>query len=220
MARDGFPMILTFLAGSILSAILWIGTSGWFFLALALILGCATLFLMYFFRDPERRSPANDRYVLSPADGRIISIEKVAEDEFLHDTVQRISIFMSPLNVHVNRIPVNGTVQYYRYKKGKFLAAYTPESSAENEQTVIGIQNGNFKVLFKQIAGVLARRIVCRLTEGDTVKQGARFGLIKLGSRVDVFLPLSVKIRVEMNQRVTAGESILGEIENVFKKQP
>lgn len=220
MARDGFPMILTFLAASILAVILWIGTSGWFFLVLTLILGGLTLFLMYFFRDPERHAPANDHYILSPADGRVISIEKVTEDVFLHDTVQRISIFMSPLNVHVNRIPINGTVRYYRYKKGKFLAAYTPESSAENEQTVIGIQNGDFKILFKQIAGVLARRIVCHLKEGDTVKQGAKFGLIKLGSRVDVFLPVSVKIRVEMNQRVTAGESILGEIEHVFKKQP
>jgi phosphatidylserine decarboxylase len=189
-----------------------IWTAVWFFLVLAILFWGLTFFLSYFFRDPERHPPENEHYILSPADGRVISIEKVTENEFLHDTVNKISIFMSPLNVHINRVPINGRVQHYRYKKGKFFAAYKPESSAENEQTVIGIQNGEFKLLFKQIAGVLARRIVCNLQEGDTVKQGVKFGLIKLGSRVDIFFPVSVKIRIEMNQQVTAGESILGEI--------
>lgn len=219
MAREGIPTVLLFLAGALLFTFLTLWTSVWVLGIVAIIFWGLTLFLTYFFRDPERTPPVSKNLILSPADGRIVSIEEVTESYFLHGTVTKISIFMSPLNVHINRIPISGRVAFYRYKKGKFLAAYKPEASAENEQTIIGIRDGEFKLLFKQIAGVLARRIVCNLEEEDTVRQGEKFGLIKLGSRVDVFLPASVNVRIKLNQNVIAGESILGEIQYGLEKQ-
>jgi len=167
------------------------------------------LFTLNFFRDPERHTPDTKNGVISPADGTVVVVKEVVEDEYIKGSAIQISIFMSPLNVHVNRIPISGTVGYFEYVKGKYFAAFEDKASLENEQTHIGIDNGRFKVFFKQIAGFIARRIVCTAKVGDRVTAGARFGMIKFGSRVDVFVPKNSDIRVSLGQKTVAGESVL-----------
>jgi phosphatidylserine decarboxylase len=168
-------------------------------------------FTTYFFRDPERVTPKIDKGIIAPADGKIINIKRVRDEEFFHADVRQISIFMSPLNVHVNRNPISGTVKHTRYVKGEYFAAFEDKASEKNEQMIVGIEGNNQKVMFKQIAGFIARRIVCPLKPGDTVNVGERFGMIKFGSRVDVFFPLSVNIRAQIGDMTKAGETILGE---------
>lgn len=214
LAREGMTLVLPFL----LIAVIFSGSAYFFpiflLVLLAIIFWVGTVFLIFFFRDPERVITDNELAIVSPADGKVLSIEKTEENEFLRVPVHKISIFMSPFNVHINRIPLSGTIDYLRYVKGKFLAAYKPESSAENEQMIIGITNPEVKILFKQVSGVLARRIVCYLKIGSQVKRGMKFGLIKFGSRVEMFLPLKVKLQVVNGQQVVGGESIIGVIQH------
>jgi len=165
-----------------------------------------------FFRDPERTSPAGENLVLSPADGKIIAIRQLEEREFLKSGATMVSIFMSPLNVHVNRNPISGMVKHLRYVKGEYFAAFEDKASEKNEQMVIGIEGPRGRVLFKQIAGFLARRIVCTLKMDDTVKAGERFGMIKFGSRVDVFVPASAAVRAKVGDETVAGETVLAEL--------
>jgi phosphatidylserine decarboxylase len=174
----------------------------------ALALG-VFLFALNFFRDPDRQTPADDNAVISPADGTVVVVKEVAEIRYLKAEAIQISIFMSPLDVHVNRIPISGKVGYFDYVEGKYFAAFEDKASLDNEQTLIGIDNGKFKVFFKQIAGFIARRIVCTVKVGDDVAAGKRFGMIKFGSRVDVFVPKNSDIKVSIGQKTTAGESIL-----------
>ncbi|MCC7158285.1 MAG: phosphatidylserine decarboxylase family protein [Ignavibacteria bacterium] len=171
-------------------------------------------FTLYFFRDPLRKIPIDlkEGEILSPADGKVMLIEDIEEKEFLSSKATVIGIFLSPLNVHVNRIPVTGVVKYYRYIKGEFIAAYDHNSAEKNERTEIGIQTEKYKVLFKQIAGFVARRIVCELRVGDKVKIGDKFGMIKFGSRTDVIIPASSDIKVKIDQKVTGGVTILAEV--------
>ena len=166
-----------------------------------------------FFRDPERQTPVGDRLVIAPADGKVVAVKSVEETEFFHSPAQQVSIFMSPLNVHVNRIPISGAVRHVRYLPGEFFAAFEDKASEKNEQTHIGIENVHGKVLFRQIAGFVARRIVCPLKEGEMVKVGERFGMIKFGSRVDVLVPENTEIRVKVGDIVVAGESIVAEFQ-------
>lgn len=165
-----------------------------------------------FFRDPDRTAPAGESLVLAPADGKIIAIRKVSQKEYLDSDATLISIFMSPLNVHVNRNPISGTVGYLRYVKGEYFAAYEDKASEKNEQMVIGIQGPRGRVLFKQIAGFVARRIVCTLTMGESVRAGERFGMIKFGSRVDLYVPQRASIRAKVGDVTTAGETVLAEL--------
>ncbi len=169
------------------------------------------LFTLNFFRDPARTSPIGEKYIISPADGEVIKIEQVEEEKFIKGNSVMISIFMSPLNVHVNRNPIDGNVAYYKYVSGEYFAAFEDKASLKNEQTHIGIENKFGKVFFKQIAGFVARRIICTLKVGDSVKAGTRFGMIQFGSRVDVYLPATAKINVKMNEKTVAGETILAE---------
>ncbi|MCX7985074.1 MAG: phosphatidylserine decarboxylase family protein [Bacteroidetes bacterium] len=171
-------------------------------------------FTVYFFRDPERRTPQQERAIVAPADGKIISIKTVAEEEFFKGPATLISIFMSPLNVHVNRVPASGKVLYTRYVEGEYFAAFEEKASEKNEQMIVGIETPYGKVLFKQIAGFIARRIVCELQVGDSVSVGKRFGMIKFGSRVDVFLPPNVNVCVNVGSKTKAGETILAEFTN------
>ncbi len=171
-----------------------------------------TIFTLNFFRDPERKTPQKENVIIAPADGKIISISEVIPEEFIKDKVNMISIFMSPLNVHVNRIPISGEVKYLDHKEGKFLKAFEGEAYIENERNLIGIESKHGKVLFSQVAGALARRIVCELNLDDTVQIGNRFGMIKFGSRSDVSAPLHWKPLVKIGDRVTAGETILFEL--------
>lgn len=171
-------------------------------------------FTLYFFRDPVRQIPENltDRDVLSPADGKVMMIEEVQESDFIKGPAKVIGIFLSPLNVHVNRVPITGKVKFYQYIKGEFIAAYDHASADKNERTVIGIEGARFKVLFKQITGFVARRIVCELRVGDDVKIGEKFGMIKFGSRTDVIMPINANIKVSVNQKVTGGITLLAEV--------
>lgn len=176
-----------------------------------IIIGIALLlFTLNFFRDPNRSTPQIENGIISPADGKVVQISNVHDDDFIHGDAIQVSIFMSPLNVHVNRIPISGVVRYFRYIKGEYLVAFDDKSSTRNERTIIGIDNGKFKVLFKQIAGFIARRIVCTLKEGDSVKTGERFGMIKFGSRVDVLMPVDTELKVKLNTSTIAGETVLG----------
>jgi phosphatidylserine decarboxylase len=169
-----------------------------------------SLFNLFFFRDPNRIIPENPLAVLSPADGKVLQIIEEFENNFFDAKSIRISIFLSVFNVHVNRNPVSGIVNYFAYNRGNFFAAFKEKASMENEQTHIGITTkSGYKIMFKQIAGIIARRIVCNLKEGNEIEMGDRMGLIRYGSRVDVFLPSSAKVIVSVDQLVKGGESII-----------
>lgn len=166
--------------------------------------------ILQFFRSPSISISTDETQVLCPADGKVVVIEEAEETEFLKDKRIQLSVFMSPVNVHVNRNPISGIITYFKYNPGKYLVAWHPKSSTENERTTIVTQNSaGVSVLFRQIAGALARRIVWYVKEGDTVEQGEQFGFIKFGSRVDVFLPLGSDVRVEIGQKVKGGQTVL-----------
>jgi phosphatidylserine decarboxylase len=170
------------------------------------------IIILQFFRHPSRKIILDDKNIIAPADGKVVVIEETVETEFLKDKRLQVSIFMSPINVHVNRYPISGEVVYSKYHPGLYLVAWHPKSSTENERTTVVIQsNSKIPVLMRQIAGALARRIVCYSKEGIKVKQGEEMGFIKFGSRVDLFLPFNSKIKVEMNQKVTGGETVIAE---------
>jgi phosphatidylserine decarboxylase len=164
-----------------------------------------------FFRDPQRDTPQGTAHIIAPADGKVVAVRTVEDLEFFHSRVQQISIFMSPLDVHVNRNPISGVVRYTRYVPGEYFAAFEDKASEKNEQMIVGVENSLGKVLFKQIAGFVARRIVCKLNVGDTVTAGARFGMIKFGSRVDVLVPTDAVVRVKIGDRTVAGETVLAD---------
>ena len=170
------------------------------------------IFTLYFFRDPDRKSPGKDNLVVSPADGTVLFVKEVDDNKYINQKAKQISIFMSPLNVHVNRIPIDGKVEYLQYHKGKFLAAFEDKASEVNERSEFGINSKYGKVFFAQVAGFIARRIVYEIKEGDSVHQGDRFGMIKFGSRVDVIVPFNWREKVKKDDKVSAGETILFEI--------
>lgn len=210
MNKEGFGILLGLVLSTIILALGGLLT-GQFFLKVLAIFGVVLIgFVVYFFRDPVRKIPDNANYVLSPADGKVIAIQDEFEHEYLQSQATRVSIFLNLFDVHVNRMPIGGRVAYFRYQKGSFIRAYKDDASDINEQTVLGIENERNKLLFKQIAGLIARRIVCDIREGNVVRAGERFGMIKFGSRVDIFLPKNVEIKVNLNQKVKGGESILG----------
>jgi phosphatidylserine decarboxylase len=169
--------------------------------------------VLQFFRSPAISIKLDEKHVLCPADGKVVVIEEVAETEFLKDRRIQVSIFMSPINVHINRNPISGVVKFFKYHPGKYLFAWDPKSSTDNERTTIVVENKKgVPILFRQIAGALARRIVWYIREGGEVKQGDEFGFIKFGSRVDVFLPLGTKVNVQLNDVVKGGITVLAEL--------
>ena len=165
--------------------------------------------VVQFFRNPKRVVTAKENEVVAPADGKIVVIEEVEEPEFFKDKRIQVSIFMSPVNVHVNRYPINGTVKYSKYHPGKYLVAWHPKSSTLNERTTVVVENDKIALLFRQIAGAVARRIVLYAKKDAVAKKGEDYGFIKFGSRVDVFFPLGTKINVEMNQVVKGNKTVL-----------
>ena len=167
-----------------------------------------TLFMPYFFRDPERVTPQGEGLFVAPADGKVILIKDVYEQEYLDSDVKEISIFMSPLNVHVNRAPCDGQVIAVQHKPGKFLAAYKDDASMKNEHIDMVLDGKQGKVLVRQVAGFIARRAVCRVKPGDTLTRGERYGMIKFSSRLDVYLPKDAKIMVKPGDKVKAGETV------------
>lgn len=170
------------------------------------------IFTINFFRDPERKTPEKEKIVVSPADGKVLFVREIEDNRFLKGKAKVVAIFMSPLNVHVNRIPISGKVEYVKYHPGQFIAAFEDKASEKNERNEIGITSEYGKVLFIQIAGFIARRIVSDLKVGDEVKIGERFGMIRFGSRVDVIVPPNWTEKVKKDDVVYAGETILFEI--------
>ena len=187
--------------------------NGWIKYTFIVISVVFLIFCINFFRDPDRTPPNKKNAVVSPADGQIVIIKEVKEDNFIKNDAIQVSIFMSVLDVHVNRIPITGIVDYFKYVKGEYLVAFHEKADIRNERTEIGISSAYGKVFFTQVAGYIARRIVCDLKTGDTVKAGDRFGMIKFGSRSDVIVPKNWKLKVKKGDKVVAGETILFEIE-------
>ncbi len=167
------------------------------------------LFTANFFRDPERLTPPDENAVVSPADGKVVSISDVEEPVFIGGKARQVCIFMSPFDVHVNRFPSTGRVGYFRHIDGAYTVAFAEKSSEVNERTLIGLETAHGRLLFKQIAGFVARRIVCKLNVGDKAVAGERFGMIRFGSRVDVLMPPGVEVEVSIGQRVKAGETVI-----------
>jgi phosphatidylserine decarboxylase len=211
-AREGIVFI-------VIAALIAVGTYGlalnrrsWPLWLLAFLLTIIALWVAYFFRDPERSGQRGEQIVISPADGKVVLIQEVDEPAFMGGRARRISIFMNVFNVHVNRYPVSGTVRYVQYSPGKFLNAAVEKASAENEQSSVGIETSHGRVLVRQIAGLIARRIVTYSKLGEHVEQAQRMGLIRFGSRVDVFLPLDAVIKVKIGDAPIAGSTVIAEL--------
>lgn len=211
--REGFPtLMLSFVLLFILCVCAFFFFPGWLIPVTALSVAL-WLFLVSFFRKPDRSiSSIDNSQILSPCDGKVVVIEKVYEPEYLKEECMQISVFMSPLNVHINWYPTDAHVEYYRYHTGKYLAAWNPKSSTENERTTVCYSTGGSKVLLRQVAGALARRIVCYATEGSTYRQGEEMGFIKFGSRVDIYLPLSAVPQVKIGDKVTGNRTVLASL--------
>jgi phosphatidylserine decarboxylase len=213
-AREGyiFMAAAAALAAGALAAAL--ARRSWGMWLAAFALGIVALWVSYFFRDPDRPGDRGDRLVVSPADGRIVMVVEVDEPAFVRGRARRVSVFMNIFDVHVNRYPVSGTIAYLHYNPGKFLNAAADKASLENEQRSVGIETGTSRtrILVRQIAGLIARRIVTYGSVGDDVTQGERMGIIRFGSRVDVFLPLDATVRVVPGQRVLAGVTVLADL--------
>lgn len=202
IASDGYRFIIPLI---IITTVLALTSLHW----LTGISGLLLVFVVQFFRDPERTIPNEERVIVSPADGKVVEIVK-EQDALLDEPFMRISIFLDIFSVHVQRTPVAGTIEKVKYNRGKFLNAASHKASLDNEQNAIIIHTGKEIILVKQIAGLIARRIVCWAKAGDTYKIGERFGLIRFGSRVDIFLPLNSEIKVSLGDHVRGGSSIIG----------
>jgi phosphatidylserine decarboxylase len=210
--REGYVILL--IAFIFLSALGWISSYyiqiPWIKWGVWAVLFVMFILVLQFFRNPSRHTVKNPEHIIAPADGEIVVIEKTTENEYFKDERIQISIFMSPLNVHVNRNPISGKIDFYRYHPGKYLVAWHPKSSELNERTTVVIEDEKGrKVLFRQIAGAVARRIKCYLEESQTVEQGKEMGFIKFGSRVDVFVPLDAQINVKIGDKPRGGETVL-----------
>ena len=169
--------------------------------------------LVSFFREPKRSISINDNLIIAPADGKVVVIEPVVEDEYLKRECLQISIFMSPANVHINWFPVNGIVKFAKHHSGRFQAAFLPKASIENERTTVVVETANkIEILFRQVAGAMARRIVCYPKAGDKASQDIQMGFIKFGSRVDLYLPLDTKLKVTLGDKVKGSQTIIGEL--------
>jgi phosphatidylserine decarboxylase len=212
-AKEGliFIVIAALIAGG--GYALALNRRSWPLWVLAFVLTLLAIWVAYFFRDPERTGQRGDRLVIAPADGKVIMITDVDESAYVGGKATRISIFMNVFNVHVNRYPVTGTVEYVHYNPGKFINAAADKASLENEQSSVGIKGpGGRKVLMRQIAGLIARRIVTYSKVGDQAQQGERMGIIRFGSRVDVFVPVGSKVAVQVGELSTAGVTVLAEL--------
>ena len=212
-AREGYPFVAI---GVLLAGLGWVGVAsgigGPWLRGLAGLLSVLSLFTIWFFRDPAPIVPADASAVVAPGQGKVISITEVDEPTFMGRTARRITIFLSVFDVHVQRAPVSGVVEHRVYKPGKYLAAWNEKASADNEQSSIGISTLHGKVLVRQIAGLIARRIVTDPSEGDEVVRGNRIGLIRFGSRVDLFIPLDWEIVSSVGDRVRVGSSVLARL--------
>ena len=211
--KEGFVIIRNTLIGLLtLNTAAWYLAGGFNLWVNLLVFASSVLLvlILQFFRNPKRNTQENPNHIIAPADGKVVVIEEVTEHEYFEDKRIQVSIFMSPLNVHVNRYPITGEVKYAKYHPGKFLVAWHPKSSIENERTTVVVENKTTgPILFRQIAGALARRIVMYSKKYDQAKQGEDMGFIKFGSRIDIFLPLDAKINAKLNNAVRGGETVI-----------
>jgi phosphatidylserine decarboxylase len=212
-AREGWTFIVVAALIAVAAYAAALNRRSWPLWLLAVVLTLIALWVAYFFRDPQRTGTRGEHLVISPADGKVVMITRVDEPAFMHGPAMRVSIFMNVFNVHVNRYPVSGVVEYVERKSGRFLNAASEKSSLENEQSSIGILSGSDRILVRQIAGLIARRIVTDSKEGEHVQQGARMGLIRFGSRVDVFVPLTAAITVKVGEAAFAGVTEIAELQ-------
>lgn len=212
MAREGYSNIAIVLGLTVILTLISFFNGGSIYWKIpSMLSGLLLLFTLYFFRDPEREIITNPKHILSPGDGVIVEIKEIVDD-FVGEGTQ-ITMFLSPLNVHVNRVPISGKVNFVNYKYGAFKAAFAEDASEVNEQSVVGMENELMKIKFAQIAGALARRIINYLREADEVKQGDRYGLIKFGSRMDVIIPRAAQIMVELKEPVRGGITVLAKMD-------
>ena len=211
-AREGYLFIGIAAVAAASAFGLALARRSWTLWLLAVVVTLIALWVAYFFRDPERTGQRGATLVVAPADGRLIMMTEVDEPAFVQGRAIRLSIFMNVFNVHVNRYPVDGVVQYVHYNKGKFINAAAEKSSLENEQMSVGVVTGQYRILVRQIAGLIARRIVTYSKVGEVVHQGDRMGIIRFGSRVDVFLPTNAKLLAKVGDLTTAGTTILAEL--------
>jgi len=212
LAREGYPFVG---AGVVLAAGGWVAAvrvGGPLLVTVAMLLTVLALFVVWFFRDPARRPPEDPAVVVSPGEGHVIDIREIDEPSFLGETVRRITIFLSVFDVHVQRAPVSGTVEHRAYKPGKYAVAWLEKASEDNEQASLGIATEHGRVLVRQIAGLVARRIVTDPSPGDRVERGERIGLIRFGSRIDLFFPLSWEVTCAVGDRVRVGSSALARL--------
>jgi len=213
--KEGYKIIFITFAVTAIAIFLidnFVGIS-WLQLILQFAFLVFFILILQFFRNPKRYTNTNERQVVSPVDGKVVVIEEVFEKEVFNDKRIQVSVFMSPLNVHVTRYPIAGKIVFSKYHPGKYLVAWHPKASEENERTTVVVENANYgKILYRQIAGAVARRIVNYAKVDDLIDKGADSGFIKFGSRVDVFLPLDAKIEVKLNQKVKGGESNIAEL--------
>jgi phosphatidylserine decarboxylase len=213
IVREAWPLIIIAKAAMVALVIAALRWDSRFLFALAVAAALLTLFLFFFFRDPDRTVPDGADLLLAPADGRVVAVDTLPSHPFIGGEAIKVSIFLSIWDVHVNRLPTGGVIDYVTYNPGKFLAAYRDKASELNEQTEIGMTAaGGHKVVFKQIAGILARRIICRLREGDQVAAGDRFGMIRFGSRADLIVPAASRIDIEVGCHVKGGETVIGRL--------
>jgi len=212
MAREGYPFLAV---AAVLAALCWwVAQTQPIVAAAAVLFTILAGFMVFFFRDPGRRPPDVAGAVVSAADGRVVAIEPLdGADEYVGDAATRISVFLSVFNVHINRIPLAGEIDVVERRSGRYKVAFAQDASEQNEQSVIGIRQGDTRLVVKQIVGILARRIACYLQPGQQVDLGERFGLIRFGSRVDLIVPNHVEIRVSVGDRVRAGETVMGVIQ-------
>ncbi len=213
--REGYKYIL--IASLLWGIILWLTNTylldiAWLFWPINAICFLLWFWIIWFFRLPARDFTQSDIQYIAPADGKVVVIEETTETEYFNDKRLQVSIFMSPLNVHVNRCPTNGTVKYMKYHPGKYLVAWHPKSSTENERTTMVLKNNRTEILVRQIAGALARRICYYVKEGQEMRQNDEFGFIRFGSRVDIYFPLGTQIDVKIGDKVQGGVTVLGRI--------
>jgi phosphatidylserine decarboxylase len=210
--KEGTPsIIIAILVATALTAVAFtVSMPIWLHFLLVALAVFVLVIILQFFRNPKRQTVLDDNSIVSPVDGKVVVIEKVMDTEYFNEERIMISVFMSPINVHVTRYPIGGKVAYSKYHPGKYLVAWHPKASEENERTTVVIEHKNTtKIMYRQIAGALAKRIVNYAVENEQIVQGTDSGFIKFGSRVDVYLPLDANIKVELNQKLKGGESIL-----------
>jgi phosphatidylserine decarboxylase len=212
-AKDGYGVIAKALGISAVLFIAGLFAGGWILYVLVSLAILISAFTLYFFRDPDRSTPEGEHLLIAPADGKVIELRQVTESRYLKAPATQISIFLSPLDVHVNRVPLSGFVEFSQYFPGEYLVAWHEKASELNERSEFGVRHSSgARILFRQITGYVARRIVFHIKEGDTVKAGERFGMMKFGSRMDILVQNDIKLNVKAGDVVVGGETVIGEV--------